>query len=558
MPSGIPDSLRAPLGSVIVQLALPKCLTAGFLFPYRRLTILEELRPGASEGAVVLAFGEHRLDIERRELHRGPELVKLAPKVFDLLVFLVQHRDRVLSKDDLLQAVWGGRIVSESALTTRINAVRRALGDDGMGQRLVRTFTRKGVRFVGHVTEIAASAASDKPSIAVLPFQNLSGDAKQEYFAAGIVEEITTAIARCPWLCVIARNSSFRYKGKAIDATQAARELGVRYLLEGSVRRAGNRVRIAGQLIDSTTGTEIWADRFDGTLDDIFQFQDHVASGVVGAIEPRLRVAEAERAVRKPTANLDAYDLYWCAQAEAYKRSRESLAESIRLARLALDLDPAYSPAMARLALSRGMQQQRNWISPSGPEAQEGIAMARRAITAARDDPWVLDFAGLALAQLAGDNNAAISALDRAIDLNPNFAVAFGHRAIVLAYLDRPDEAIHSAQQAIHLSPFDPTLFSFYQALALAELSAGRYEAAVSWAEAALRENAGMPALRYKLSLCGYLGRVDEAQAYLSRASEFNYEPTIAGIMRALPRGVVPELAGRVTDGLRKAGIPER
>src|SRR5215469_2753874 len=284
------------------------CFTAGFFLPYGNLRISLWTRSGGFPGAsMVLAFGDHRLDIKRRELRRGGELVGLEPKVFDLLVFLVQHRDRVVSKDDLLEVIWGGRIVSESALTTRINAVRRALGDDGAAQRLVRTFTRKGVRFVGHVTEIAASAVSDKPSIAVLPFQNLSGDAEQDYFAAGMVEEITTAFARCPWLFVIGRNSSFRYLGKAIDAKQAARELGVRYVLEGSVRRAGNRVRIAGQLIDSTTGAEIWVDRFDGTLDDIFQLQDQVASGVVGAIEPRLRVAEAERAIRKPTANLDAY-----------------------------------------------------------------------------------------------------------------------------------------------------------------------------------------------------------------------------------------------------------
>jgi tetratricopeptide (TPR) repeat protein len=300
----------------------------------------------------------------------------------------------------------------------------------------------------------------------------------------------------------------------------------------------------------------IWADRFDGTLDDIFEFQDRVAGGVVGAIEPRLRRAEAERAVRKPTANLDAYDLYWRAQAQAYKRSSESLAESIRLARLALDIDPAYGPAMSRIALSRGMQRQRNWIPPAGPEVEEGIAMARQAIAAAEDDPWVLDFAGLALAQLAGDNDAALSALDRATVLNPNFALAFGHRAVVLAYLDRPDEAIHSAHQAIRLSPLDPAIFSFYQALALAELAAGRYEAGLSWAEAALRENGGMPALRLKLSLCGYLGRHEEARACLSRVGEFYCEPTIAGIMRALPKGVTPELAARVTEGLRKAGLP--
>jgi TolB-like protein len=506
---------------------------------------------------VGLAFGQYRLEIERRELRCGAELIELEPKAFDLLAFLVQHRNRVVSKDDLLQAVWHGRIVSESALTTRLNAVRRAIGDDGSAQRLIRTFTRKGIRFVGEVTEIADRALPDKPSIAVLPFQNMSGDPEQEYFADGMVEEITTAIARCPGLFVIARNSSFRYKGKPIDVNQTARELGVRYVLEGSVRKAGNRVRIAGQLIDSTTGAHVWVDRFEGTLDDIFELQDRVASGVVGAIEPRLRRAEAERAVRKPTASLDAYDLYWRAQAQAYKRTRESLAESIRLARLALELDPAYGPAMSRIALSRGMQRQRNWIPPSGLEAEEGIAMARQAIAAAGDDPWVLDFAGLALAQLAGDNDAALSALDRAIVLNPNFALAFGHRAVVLSYLNRPDEAIRSAHQAIRLSPLDPAIFSFYQALARAELAAGRYEAGLSWAEAALRENGGMPALRLKLSLCGYLGRHEEARACLSRVGEFHCEPTIAGIMRAVPKGVVPELAARVAEGLRKAGLPE-
>ncbi len=183
--------------------------------------------------------------------------------------------------------------------------------------------------------------------------------------------------------------------------------------------------------------------------------------------------------------------------------------------------------------------------------------MARQAIAAAGDDPWVLDFAGLALAQLAGDNDAALSALDRAIVLNPNFALAFGHRAVVLSYLNRPDEAIRSAHQAIRLSPLDPAIFSFYQALALAELAAGRYEAGLSWAEAALRENGGMPALRLKLSLCGYLGRHEEARACLSRVREFHCEPTIAGIMRALPKGVVPQLAARVAEGLRKAGLPE-
>jgi tetratricopeptide (TPR) repeat protein len=203
------------------------------------------------------------------------------------------------------------------------------------------------------------------------------------------------------------------------------------------------------------------------------------------------------------------------------------------------------------------MQRQRNWIPPAGPEVEEGIAMARRAIAAAGDDPWVLDFAGLALAQLAGDNHAALSALDRAIVLNPNFALAFGHRAVVLSYVNRPDEAIRAAHQAIRLSPLDPAMFSFCQALARAELAAGRYEAGLSWAEEALRENGGMPALRLKLSLCGFLDRREEARACLSRVREFHCEPTIPGIMRSLPKGVIPELVALITEGLCRAGVPE-
>ncbi|HEU0062171.1 MAG TPA: winged helix-turn-helix domain-containing protein, partial [Hyphomicrobiaceae bacterium] len=387
---------------------------------------------------MVFSFDDCRLDIERRELRRRGECVDLAPKVFDLLTFLVRHRDRVVTKDDLLQAVWGGRIVSESALTTRINEVRRAIGDDGTAQRLVRTFARKGVRFIGEVVVIPDQANSDatdalrlasplteKPSLVVLPFQNMSGDPEQEYFADGMVEEITTAISRFPWLFVIARNSAFTYKGKAVDVRQVARELGVRYVLDGSVRKAGNRVRITGQLIDAATGAHLWADRFDGSLDNIFDLQDEVASRVVGVIEPRLRLSETDRVSRKPTENLDAYDLYLRAVAQTYARTEESIAESIRLCRRALELDPAFAPAMARLAGSRQLQRNQHWIPEAGAEVEEGIHMARQALAAARDNPEVLRLAGFALAAFAGESETALVALDRAIELNPNYALAY-------------------------------------------------------------------------------------------------------------------------------------
>ncbi len=453
---------------------------------------------------MVLAFGDCRLDLARRELRRGGVIVSLEPKAFDLLLYLVQQRDRVVSKDDLLREVWGGRIVSESALTTRINAVRRALGDNGAAQLLVRTFTRKGIRFIGEVTEAPdrggpidgnapglVSETGDRPSIAVLPFRNMTGDPAQQYFVDGMVEEITAALARFSWLYVIARHPSFTSSGNAVDVKQMARELGVRYVLEGSVRKAGNQVRIAGQLIATATVAHIWSERFDGALDDVFELQDRVASGVAGAIEPRLRLAEIERANCKPTESLDAYDFYLRALAHVFYKGRteESIAESVRLARRALDYDPGYANAMARIALNRGFQLQRHWIPSEGPEVEEGIRMARQAIAAGGDDPWVLDFAGLALSLLAGDNHAALSALEHAILVNPNFALAFGHRALVLTYLNRPDEAIQSAHQAIRLSPLDPAMFSFCSALALAYLAAGRYEEGLHWAEEALREN---------------------------------------------------------------------
>jgi adenylate cyclase len=397
----------------------------------------------------------------------------------------------------------------------------------------------------------------DKPSIAVLPFANMSGDPEQEYFADGMVEEIITAIARFPWLLVIARNSTFVYKGKPIDVKQVARELGVRYVLEGSVRKAGNRVRITGQLINTTTAAHIWADRFDGALDDIFELQDRIATGVINAIEPKLRLAEMDRAIRKPTESLDAYDLYLRAVAENNKRTKEGLAEAVRWARRALELDPGYAPAMARLAQTLSMQRVRRWIPPSGPEVEEGIRMARQAIAAAGNDQWALIYAGLALANLTQDYDAALAAIDRAIALNPNFALAYGQRALVLSYLhDRADEAVASAEQALSLSPFDPGMFSALMALAVAHLGAGRYEAALPWAQRARRENGGLPALRFNLSLCGHLGR-HEAGECLRQLQAIMPGPTIARLSRDIPTALSPEITARLADGLRKAGVPE-
>jgi TolB-like protein len=513
---------------------------------------------------MVLVFGDHRLDSARRELLRGACRIELEPKAFDLLAYLVKNRDRVVSKDDLLEAVWDGRIVSESALTTRINAVRRALDDDGASQRFIRTLNRKGFRFVGEVTEVPDTVADhapllpEKPSLVVLPFENLTGNPKQDYFVDGMVEEITTAIARLPWLSVIARNSSFAYKGKAVDVKRIGQELDVRYVLEGSVRKAGKRVRIAGQLIDTTTAAHIWAERFDGMLDDVFDLQDRVASGVAGAIAPMLRSAEIVRSARKPTESLDAYDFYLRALAQAYRRNAEGLAKAVSLLQKALELDAGYAPAMALMSGCRNLQRNRHWIPDAGPEVVEAIRLARQAIAIAGDNPDVLATSGMSLAFLAGDNNAALNAIDRAITLNPNFALAFGHRALVLIFLNRPDDAVASAQHALRLSPRDPHRFVFVQAMAFAHLAAGRYEAGMPWAEEALRENGGLPALRFKLSLCGHLGRREEAAECLRRLKETHPDPTVPSVMRGIGKGIALEIVTRLAEGLCMAGLPEQ
>ena len=392
-------------------------------------------------------FENHVLDTGRRELRRGEELLAVEPQVFDLLVFLLRNRDRMVSKEDLITSVWDGRIVSDSTIASRINAVRRVIGDNGREQRLIRTGSRRGFRFVAQVEETESRENSqtrslssqavdryrplvpdDKPSIAVLPFTNLTGDPHQEYFVDGVVEEIITSISRVHWLFVIARNSSFTYKGRAVDVKQVARELGVRYILEGSMRKSGDRVRITGQLIDTSTGAHIWADHIDGPLDDIFELQDRVASSVVGAIEPKLRQSEIERAARKPTQSVDAYDLFLRALGQLHHMRKESWSEAICFAQQALNIDPHYAPAAALAAYTQVVQITQGWAEPEDEGRLAAIAqLARHAVQYGKEDPSALSMAAFAIAY-CGDMQGADTAVERAVSLNPNDAGAWSVR----------------------------------------------------------------------------------------------------------------------------------
>jgi TolB-like protein len=380
---------------------------------------------------LLFLFENYALDTDRRELRRGAVAVPVEPQVCDLLTYLIKNRDRVASKDDLIAAVWGGRIVSESALTTRINEARCAIGDSGAEQRLIKTLARKGLRFVGAVREETKPetpelSLPDKPSIAVLPFSNMSGNPQEDYFADGMAEEIITALSRCAWLFVIARNSSFTYKSKGVDVRQVGRELGVRYVLEGNVRRAGHRLRFTGQLIDCSSGAHIWADRFEGTASDVFELQDQFTASVVAVIEPKLQLAEIERTMHKPTSNLDAYDLFLRALQLADEFTAEGLATALGHLEQALAIDPSYAVAMALAAYCRALLVQQGWAQDLEAEAREGLRLASRAIELGKDDGNVFWMAAYAVLRLQMDPARARELAYHSLELNPNSAIALG------------------------------------------------------------------------------------------------------------------------------------
>jgi len=408
------------------------------------------------------------------------------------------------------------------------------------------------------VTAPAVLPLPDKPSIAVLPFANMSGDPEQEYFADGMVEEIITVLSRIRWLFVIARNSSFTYKGQTVDVKRVGREFGVRYVLEGSVRKAAGRVRITAQLIDAASGTHLWADRFDGSLEDVFNLQDQVASGVIGAIEPKLRQSEMERAIRKPTESLDAYDLYLRALTLRDTHTDESVHEAVALLQRALAIDPNYAPAKAAIGWSRVHQRTHGRSPVSETEAAEAVALARQALEIGKDDPDTLWMAATTLAIFAGEHAVAAAAIDRALMLNPNSAHAWAARGFVCRSRDQPGPAIQAFERAMRLSPLDRLRRAFTVGIAIAHLAADRYEQAADWAEQTLREEPGYRvALTCKTAACALLDRADDARATLSQLIEAQPGLTIARYSAFWSRIFSPALLAIWLTGLRKAGLPE-
>ena len=410
----------------------------------------------------------------------------------------------------------------------------------------------------GGATPRAALPLPEKPSIAVLPFTNMSGDPEQDYFADGVVEEIITALSRLRWLFVIARNSSFAYKGRAVDVKQVGRELGVRYVLEGSVRKAGNKVRITGQLIDASTGAHLWADRFDGTLEDLFDLQDQVTSSVVGAIQPKLEQAEIERAKRKPTESLDAYDYYLRGVAGLHSWSREGIDEALPYFLRAIELDPNFAAAYGQATRCYSMRKSSGWVVDAEPERAETARLAARAAAVGGGDAVALCTAGFSLGHVVGDVEGGDAMIERALALNPNLAVTWGFSAWAKVWLGEPALAIERAERAMRLSPQDPRLHSMQCATAYAHFLAGRDEEAVIWAEKSLRERPDYGTVPVRILAAGnaLLGRQAEAEKAVARLLTLDPGLRVANLRELVPLRRAEHRA-RLAEGLRKAGLPE-
>jgi TolB-like protein/Tfp pilus assembly protein PilF len=516
---------------------------------------------------MIVSFDDCEIDVERRELRRANGPVHVEPQVFDLIHYLVENRDRVVTKDDLIASIWGGRIVSDSTLTSRINAARKALGDSGEGQKLIRTIARKGLRFVGTVVPQPRAAAPadarptprpaaphpERPTIAVLPFTNMSGDPEQEYFSDGISEDIITALSKLRWFFVIARNSSFIYKGKSVHLKQIGEELGVAYVVEGSVRKSGERVRITVQLNDVATGSHIWAERYDRDLADVFAVQDEITEAIVAAIEPQLYAAESFRAERKPPDSLDAWDLVMRALSHYWRVTRQDNVVAQALLEKAIAIDPNYGQALGVLATSYLFGAHMGWA-----DIEASLPVAKRAALAATaadsEDPWAHN-ALACVYMFERQFEESLAEFEVALRLNPNFSLAQGYHGLALSYCGRVEEAIEAAKRALRLSPRDPFAAIFYGIAAYAKFVGRNYAEAMRLSRAAIRQRGDfVGGHRVLTAAAAMAGEADIAAAALQELRRAQPNISLAWIESEMPIGSDAERAHYV-EAFRRAGL---
>lgn len=510
-------------------------------------------------------FDNHSVDVVRRELSRGGEPVPLEPQVFDLLVYLLQNRNRVTSKDDLIANVWGGRVVSDSTLHSRINAARKAIGDNGRDQKLIRTMARKGIRFVGTVTEAGAPAPvtatitatsstdDDRPKFAVLPFKNLSDDPAQEYFADGLSEDLIAALGSWCRFPVICRHSSFIYKGRSVDAIEAGRELGARYMLEGSVRKSGNHVRISVSLTDATRGVQLWADRYDREIDDVFAVQDEITARIAAAVEPELHRHEQRRAAANTKINPAAYDLVQQGSWHHNKFTAPDAQEAQRLFAAAIEADPNYARAYSSMASTKFWTAQMGWADDPNSAMQEALEFSHKAV--ALDDTDARGHFHLAQALLwLRRHDDAIAEARQAIALNPSLVQAHAVLGYALDCIGEFEEALEVVTDSLRLRPYDQTIVRCIPAISIAHYQLGDYDAAHEVAQrvVGMNRNYWMGHQMLAASL-GQLGRRQEAAAALAEIRRREPEVSRSAYSSRFPFRD-PIHVERIEDGLIKAG----
>jgi TolB-like protein/Tfp pilus assembly protein PilF len=518
-------------------------------------------------------FSDYVLDAGRRELRCGDRSIEVEPQVLDLLIYLLRNNDRVITKDDLIASVWGGRIVSDTTLTSRIYAARRAIGDSGRNQTLIRTIARKGLRFIGEVRVQADDDAApaieppdqasplvqaspplpDRPAIAVLPFSNMSDDPEQEYFSDGISEDIITALSKLRWFFVIARNSSFVYKGKAVHVKQVGEELGVGYVLEGSVRKSGDRVRITAQLNDVASGSHVWAERYDRDVADVFAVQDEITEAIVAAIEPQLYAAENIRIRRKAPSNLDAWDLVMQALSHYWRVTRQDHAIAQDLLQKAIAIEPNYGQALGVLAASYTFGAHMGWV-----ELEDIAPIAERtalaALRANSEDAWAHHALG-SFYLITRRFDDSLAELELALRLNPNFSQAQNYYAAALGFCGRSEEAVAAAQRAIRLSPRDQFLALFYGSACLAQYIGRNYAEALRLARVAVRLRGDYAAAhRVLTAAAGMSGNPEVAAAALGDLRRAQPNASLAWVEGHVPFRNAVDLE-HYLEGLRKAGL---
>jgi TolB-like protein/Tfp pilus assembly protein PilF len=518
---------------------------------------------------VVFRFGSHELDVERRELRRGTETVALEPQVFDLLVHLVRNRDRVISRDELIHVVWDDRIISDSTLATRLNAARRAIGDTGNAQRLIRTMQRKGFRFIGEVTELQdparEAAATDRLtaprlSIVLLPFANLSDDVEQQYFADGITGDLTTCVSQLPDMLVISRNTAFTYRDRPVDTKQIGRELNVRYALEGEVRRSGTRVRITAQLIDTETDAHLWAERFEGEAGDLFALQDEITSQLAAALDLELVDADASRPIEKP----DALDYILRGRAARLKPpSRESRAEAIEHFEQALVLDPYSAGGQSWLAIALTARALDSMARQPDADISRAEDLAARAL-AVSPRRALAHFAQAQVLRAQHRYDEATLEYEATLSLNPNWAHAYSHLGWCRFMTGAIDELVAAQERAIRLSPRDPQIGLYFSRVGCAHLLQGDLDEALVWIEKARNATPEHPQFRAFLAAAHALkSDAERAATELAEARRLVGDDRYASTarLRAVEIWGVPRVVALAEQtyfaGLRKAGMPE-